>query len=208
MDDGDSMHPDPGSNREARAGGARRSRVAIATLCLAVHGCTVGSGGAVELSWALRPTSSGSNAKFADCTEQDRPDPRWSISRVRLHWQDGDTTCSHAWDCNDNHGATGFELPTGPANLWLTLECGMDPHPALCADDQAASPDSYIAPAIVQRNVIRGETVTLGAVQLVVSIESCPLSPCVCPQGVAQDHTIRNPGSVTGLARPLPVEAR
>jgi hypothetical protein len=191
MNDGDSMHPDPGSNRAGQGGSARWSRVAIATLCLAVHGCSVGSGGAVELSWALRPASSNSTSKFTDCIEQDTAAPRWNISRVRLHWQDGDTTCSHAWNCNDSHGATGFEIAAGTADLWLTLECGVDPHPALCADDQPASPDSYIAPAIVQRDVIRGETVTLGAVQLVVSIDTCPSPPCVCPQGVAQDHTTR-----------------
>src|ERR1700759_1301322 len=66
MSNGDSMHDDSGSNRECRVpvAVAWMIRVATATLCLGVHGCDTGKGGAVELSWSLRPASSELNKKF------------------------------------------------------------------------------------------------------------------------------------------------
>lgn len=120
-----------------------------------------------------------------------------AITRVRLHWQVGSATCSRWWSCGDNHGATRFEVPPGVASLTLTLECG-EATAGLgeCEDDQPADPATYIAPAIVQRDAIRGEVVTLGAVELVVS-DACPLGPCTCPIApptgaqLATDHTSR-----------------
>lgn len=159
-----------------------RIRVAIATLCLPVHACDLGSGGAVELSWSLRPASGALPAKFVGCEDAHNP-PLWAVTRIRLHWQVGGTTCSHAWSCGNNHGATGFEIPQGIANLWLTPECGPEQTAPPCDDDQPAASDTYIAPAIVQREVIRGETVTLGAVELVVSVAACPNPPCICAIG-------------------------
>src|SRR5579859_6520711 len=68
---GDSMHHDSGSNRGGDPPVAERIRpwrVAVVTLCLAVHGCDRGSGGAVELSWSLRPASSPlRNEPFVGC---------------------------------------------------------------------------------------------------------------------------------------------
>jgi hypothetical protein len=174
-------------------------------LCLPVHACDLGTGGAVELSWAFRPASgpgsgSGSNAKFVGCEARDNQNNLTrAITRVRLHWTvPGSTPCSRAWTCDANHGATRFEVPQGTANLTLTLECG-DPTPGLseCADDHPAGTDTYIAPAIVQRDSIRGEVITLGAVELVVSDAACPSEPCTCPIAaptsaqVATDHTSR-----------------
>lgn len=175
-------------------------------MCLPVHACDLGTGGAVELSWSLRPASgpgngSGGQKPFVDCDA--RRDPQntliRAISRVRLHWQVGSMTSSRAWSCADNHGATRFEVPRGIANLTLTLECG-DPTPGLPEDqdDQPADPSTYIAPAVVQRDSIRGEVVTLGAVELVISSAACPACPCTCPVDppptcpqVATDHTSR-----------------
>src|ERR1700759_4155702 len=57
----DSMHDASGSNREWAI------RVVAIALCLAVHGCDSVHGGAVELSWKLRPASSGQLEKFVDC---------------------------------------------------------------------------------------------------------------------------------------------
>lgn len=170
-------------------------------MCLPVHACDLGTGGAVELSWALRPASgpaggSGSNKPFVDCEARDSKNNLLrAITRVRLHWTvPGSTPCSRAWSCNDHHGATRFEVPPGTANLTLTLECGKatDGLPE-CMDDQPAEASTYIAPAIVQRDSIRGEVVTLGAVELVVSDAACPDQPCTCPMGaqVATDHTSR-----------------
>lgn len=182
------MHPVSGSNRAAKRAHRLRITFAIAALCLAVHACDLGSGGAVELSWSLRPASGSGSDKFVSCEGRDAQNNLVrAITRVRLHWQVGSATCSQWWNCDDNHGATRFEVPPSPppleANLWLTLECG-DPTPGLapCVDDQPADPTTYIAPAIVRRNVIRGETVTLGAVELVVSDAACPNEPCTCPR--------------------------
>ena len=102
--------------------------------------------------------------KFVDC-QADSTGAGWGpVALIRLHWQVGDARGSHAWSCGANHGATGFELAEGTANLSLTPECG---------DGETAASDTYIAPAIVQREVIRGETVSLGAVELVVSVTGC-----------------------------------
>lgn len=194
------MHPVSGSNRAASPARSLRIRIAIATLCLLVHACDLGSGGAVELSWSLRPASGAGSDKFVGCEARDSQNNLTrAIRRVRLHWQVGGMTCSKSFDCGANHGATRFDVPPGIADLTLTLECG-DPTPDLpeCVDDQPACPATYIAPAIVQRDAIRGETVTLGAVELVVSSAACPGEPCTCPvpapptcPQVATDHTSR-----------------
>lgn len=198
------MHPVSGSNRAARSAASLSIRIAIATLCLPVHACDLGTGGAVELSWALRPASgpgsgSGSAQPFVHCESSKDQVVVRAITRVRLHWMvPGSTPCSRAWSCDDNHGATRFEVPQGIANLTLTLECGdPTPGPSECADDHPADPSTYITPAIVQRDSIRGEVVTLGAVELVVSDAACPQQPCTCPfvpptsAQVATDHTSR-----------------
>jgi hypothetical protein len=190
------MHPISGSNRKARPAHSLRIRIAIATLCLPVHACDLGSGGAVELSWSLRPASSAMTAKFVGCEGRDSSGSLiWAITQIQLHWQVGSVTGSKAWSCDANHGATGFEIAPGPANLWVTPACGPAQTTPPSDDDVPAAPDTYIAPAIVQRDVIRGETVTLGAVELVVSVATCPQPPlCVCPPTGAQlatDHTER-----------------
>lgn len=175
-----------GSNRECRPAAAKRCStwVAIATLCLAVHGCDTVTGGAVELSWKLRPASSSLDQKFVDCDFLPSP-----ISKIQLHWivipndaNAADAQGQAAWNCQDNHGVTGFDLPEGTARLWVTPEC----------EDGPASPDTYIAPAIVERTVGLGDTVSLGAVELVVSVSYCgPMMPCICLSNLALDHTKR-----------------
>lgn len=177
MNHGDSMRDDSGSNHgcwPARPV-AWAIRVAIATLCLPVHGCDTVNGGAVELSWKLRPASSSLDKKFVDCnSEQPLAGP---VTGIRLHWRvdeqdcgvDG-SKCSEVWLCGYNHGVTGFDLPEGTADLWVTPECATGP----------ASANTYIAPALVQRRVIRGDTVSLGAVELVVSVSYCATQPCIC----------------------------
>jgi len=179
---GDSMRDESGSNRRCRTGHlvAWSTRVAIATLYLAVHGCDSVGGGAVELSWKLRPASSTLTDKFVDCaSEQPNTGP---VTQIRLHWRSGEGDAaqerSQAWLCQYNHGVTGFDLPEGTADLWVTPECGESPV-------VAASSDTYIAPAPVQRSVLRGGTVSLGAVELVVSVSYCKTTP-----------TDANPGAV------------
>jgi hypothetical protein len=165
-------------------------RVAAGTLCLLVHGCDTVHGGAVELSWKLRPASSSLADKFVDCDSGQAG--TGAVTAIRLNWQvnergGGATGGSQAWRCEYNHGVTGFDLPEGTADLWVTPEC----------IDGPALPETYVTPATVQRSVFRGDTVSLGAVELVVSVSYCrdalrgtgappdadvPTQPCICDQ--------------------------
>jgi len=173
------MRSASGSNRECRTSGSvvRLIRVAIATLCLPVHGCDTVAGGAVELSWKLRPASSSREEKFVDCDSSPYP-----VTQIRLHWQVENAADprgqegSQPWPCRFNHGVTGFDLADGVANLWITPECENGP----------AKPASYIAPAIVQRSVARGDTVSLGAMELVVAVTRCKPRPPQVPEGVTE----------------------
>jgi hypothetical protein len=175
------MHDASGSNCEWAI------RVFAATLCLAVHGCDSVHGGAVELSWKLRPASSGQLAKFVDC-DSGLPGTG-PVAQIRLHWQAADSDApgssgSQAWSCDDNQGVTRFDVPIGTANLWITPECNSD------SAGGVAALDTYITPAPVQRDVSLGDTVSLGAVELVVNVSNCefdtsvpasvPRQPCIC----------------------------
>jgi hypothetical protein len=152
---------------------AASTRMAFATvLCLSVHGCENVNGGAVELSWKLRPASSSLEDKFVDCDSgKDGTNP---VTGIRLDWevrvQAGVQTGTADWPCSDNHGTTGFDLPEGDALLRVTPLCAEGP----------ALPASYIAPGAEQRRVIVGDTVSLGAVELVVIVTSCDAQPCIC----------------------------
>lgn len=148
-------------------------RALVATaLCLAVHGgCAEVDGGAVELSWRLRPASSALPDKFVDCTSG--LEGTGPVTRIRLDWemQDGSGRASSAsWRCSDNVGVTGFDLPVGEALLWVTPVCG----------DGPASPETYTSPAPQRREVILGDTVSLGAVELVLQVSYCGQQPCIC----------------------------
>ena len=151
--------------------------MALATgLCLSVHGCENVNGGAVELSWKLRPASSALEEKFVGCAPKRNVEDRTGeVLGMRLDWevraQAGVHTGSDWWPCNHNHGVTGFDLPEGDAFLTVT---------PLCAEG-AANPVSYIAPAAEQRRVIVGDTISLGAVEIVVKVTDCDSAqPCTC----------------------------
>ena len=136
-------------------------------VCLAVNGCSSVDGGAVELSWKLRP-SSGSTDIFVDCDSAvvgTHP-----VTRIRLDWQVGNTTGIVSWSCTDYHGVTGFDLPSGTALLSVSPECASG----------AAATNTYTAPAAEQRMVIVGNTISLGAVELVVEVTRCDEQPCIC----------------------------
>ncbi len=150
-----------------------RMRAVLATvLCLAVHaGCVAVEGGAVELSWKLRPASSSLPDKFVSCTSGEVG--TGAVTEIQLDWQieDGSgRTGSQSWRCDDNHGVTGFDLPEGYALLLITPRCAEGP----------ASPAAYTAPAALQRTVIPGDTVSLGAVELVLQVSDCGQQPCIC----------------------------
>lgn len=137
-------------------------------VCLGVNACTEVHGGAVELSWKLRPAS-GSTDIFVDCDAIPNTQP---VTRIRLNWSvEGHGSGSQAWNCTDYHGVTGFDLPEGTALLSILPECaGGD-----------ASTRTYTAPAPEQRMVILGNVISLGAVELIVEDQGCDdVHPCIC----------------------------
>jgi len=134
---------------------------------MAVHGCADVNGGAVELSWKLRATS-GSSETFLSC-DIGLPDTG-NVEKIRLDWTVDGAPGSHEWPCSDDHGATGFELPEGVALLSVS---------PVCATHDAA-PETYTAPAPEQRNVIPGNTVSLGGVELLLEVSSCTTQACIC----------------------------
>lgn len=136
-------------------------------VCLGVNaGCTAVNGGAVELSWKLRPAS-GSTDIFVDCDQIPNTNP---VTRIRLDWQVDTTHGSQAWNCTDYHGVTGFDLPVGTALLSVSPEC----------ETGDATTNTYTAPAPEQRIVIVGNTISLGAVELIVEDTRCDVQPCIC----------------------------
>ena len=142
-------------------------RAVTLALCLAVHGCTDVHGGAVELSWKLR-AATGSTHTFLDCviglpgTGQ--------VTKIKLDWDVGGEVGGRDWPCDEDHGVTGFELPEGSALLRVS---------PVCANGDAV-PSTYTAPALEQRNVIVGNTISLGGVELLLEVSSCDQQPCIC----------------------------
>jgi len=142
---------------------------AVFVIALALAGCADVGGGAVELSWKLRPAASSLPNKFVECDSG--LDGTQPVTRIRLDWEvAGKRSGFASWRCDDNHGVTGFDLPEGPALLSITPECAEGP-----ADIRA-----YTAPAPEQRSVILGDTVSLGAVELVLQVSYCGQQPCIC----------------------------
>ena len=152
------MRHHDGSNRRLFA-------LALAFTC----GCDEVVGGAAELSWKLRPSSSALEDKFVECAAA-KPGTN-PIVAMRLVWQvvGGDSNFEE-WPCGDSHGVTGFALPPGPTLFSVVPICGSGD----------ADESSYIAPAPEQRNVILGDTVSLGAIELVVQVTDCDSTTCIC----------------------------
>ena len=151
---------------------ATRLAIAVACACTCALGCKGVDDGAVELSWRLRPASGprvNSTDPFVDC---DPKEPgTGEIAEIRLDWQVGSASGSSSWRCDDNTGVTGFDLPSGTALLSIVPVCTM------CE----ATIGTYIAPAPVQRDVIVGDTIILGALEIVVQVSECSVAhPCIC----------------------------
>ena len=134
---------------------------------LVASGCSSVDGGAVELSWKLRPAS-GASDLFVNCTSG-YPDTG-PVTRMRLDWQVGDVDGFATWSCDDQHGVTGFDLPPGTALLAVSPEC----------NSGAAATNTYTPPAPELRSVVVGETISLGAVEMIVQIDRCDEQPCIC----------------------------
>jgi hypothetical protein len=92
------------------------------------------------------------------------------VTRIRLDWQVEAQSGTSSWNCEDNQGVTGFDLPPGIASLTISPECA----------DKDALASTYIAPPPVQREAIAGQTITLGAMELVLQVDRCTDQPCIC----------------------------
>ena len=134
----------------------RTGVVLAALLSCVLHGCTNVTGGAVELSWDLE-TVTGSPVH--DCLH-DSASGTDRITTMRLWWQVNLTRDSHEFDCRDNHGVTGFDVPPGQALLWVEPQCA--PGTPVC-------PQDYIAPAPLERTITLGDVVELHAVEIEVN---------------------------------------
>ncbi|MGE0870314.1 MAG: hypothetical protein AB7P03_17240 [Kofleriaceae bacterium] len=160
----------------ARFAGSARL-LAVTTAWLVLLGCEPVDGGAVELSWKLRPAGA-SDERFLSCS----PAGTGRIERMRLDWVVGEVAGTDSWDCEDNAGVTGFDLPEGDALLSVVPMCAGGP----------AAPNTYTAPAPERRRVVTGDTVSMGAVELVLEVADCASQPCICtpfPLELAVDHT-------------------
>jgi hypothetical protein len=132
--------------------------------------CAQVDGGAVELSWTLRPASSSLTDKFVACNATIN-NVDFVVAEVRLDWMPvSGEPGSESWPCDNSQGVTKFDLPTGDTLLSVSPVCDSGP----------AAPDTYIAPAPERRTVIAGDTVSLGAVELVLQVSSCDQQPCIC----------------------------
>ena len=133
--------------------------------------CGTVDGGAVELSWRLRPEPGPivtNPSPFVACDPmQPQTNP---IGQIRLTWDVDGQADSTSFPCANGNGVTRFEVPAGEALLTVTPVCiGHD-----------ADPTTYVTPAAVQRTVKVGDTVSLGAVELLLRVSSCDLQPCIC----------------------------
>jgi hypothetical protein len=156
--------------RVVEAHRARRplGAVLLAIVCAgSIPSCTEVTGGAVELSWLLRPSNGDENA----CSEQSCCATAHVVD-MRLMWDVGGVMGSDFWPCEDNRAVTGFELPPGEATLWVVPECATGP----------AEADAYEAPAPVVRTLVDGEVASLNAVVVQVQLANCDSQACICPQ--------------------------
>jgi hypothetical protein len=156
---------------------ARIAIAATACACVVIAGAAcapTATGGAVELSWKLRPASGpllDNTGPFIDCNSgEPGANP---VKYIQLSWTDGDevSTPPPFWNCEDGHGVTGFDLPAGTALITIS---------PLCDGGSAANPATYQAPAPIERDVSVGDTISLDAVELVLQVSSCTAQPCIC----------------------------
>lgn len=153
----------------------------FAVVCLGVHGCANVTGGAVELSWKLKAASGAldnfvacdSSGRLYDSTGAHLPNTG-NITNIRLHWESDDVPSFVDFTCSANHGVTTFILPPGEAFLWVSPVC------EVTGDAEDHQPPAYTAPAPVQRSVTVGNTISLGAVELILQVSECNDQHCIC----------------------------
>lgn len=139
---------------------------------LLLSGCVDVQGGAVELSWSLR-TYEG--ASLAPCSRAD-------IDRVRICWdslEDGGRPAARcqpsqyrSFPCDEQSGVTRFEVPPGPASLFIE---------PVCLDGLPAPIGTYEVPPAIVRTIVDGEVATLSSLLMVVTDnQTCTGPGCTC----------------------------
>jgi hypothetical protein len=144
-----------------------------ACVAIALVGCAPVDRGAVELSWRLRPAAGprmhDPTNPFVGCAPGEPG--TGTIAKIRLDWSVGNTTGASEFPCDASTGITGFDLPPGNALISVAPVC------VACE----AAPGTYVAPPPVQRDVIVGDSIILGAVEIIVEVSSCGTGhPCIC----------------------------
>jgi hypothetical protein len=138
-------------------------RVVAATLLwMSVHACTDVNGGAIELSWKLRP-SNGLPCGSESCCDESR------VQQIALHWDVVDgagatVSGGESWSCSENRAVTRFEVPSGEATLWVVPVCGGGDAP----------PERFEAPAPLVRTVTDGAVMSLPAFVIEYEADICP----------------------------------
>lgn len=122
----------------------------------------------MELSWKLR-AATGTSRTFLDCAIDLAGTGQ--VRQIRLDWDVDGEKGFRQWSCDDDHGATAFDLPEGQALLSVS---------PVCENDRIASVATYTAPAPEQRTVIAGNTINLGGVELLLEVASCDKQECIC----------------------------
>jgi hypothetical protein len=149
-------------------------------------GCKSVNGGAVDLSWRLKPQAGFSESSqisdsFVDCNQQGKLSDSMGnpilgtgvvqLTAIRLYWQVGDlsgqldaSTPYEDFQCSTENGVTSFEIPPGNALLYVAPVCD--------SGSGSAEADSctYTAPAPVERTMVAGQTVQLGALEIVLDV--------------------------------------
>jgi hypothetical protein len=155
----------------------------VAMMWSCAVGCTSASGGAVDLSWRLKPAPGFSEESmvgntFVDCDNNGNLTDSMGnsikgvgqLTAIRLYWQVGDQLGppdemdTQDFPCSTENGVTKFEIPVGNALLYVAPLCGSG------SSMTEASSCAYTAPAAVERTMVAGQTVELGALEIVVDV--------------------------------------
>jgi hypothetical protein len=181
---------------------------ACAATCASAGACTNATGGAVDLNWRLKPAAGfaelGMVDNFIDCggsgalTVSDSGGRSVAIAgvpiagaggtmptmpripNIRLYWQTSDVLTppevvrSKDFKCSTENGVTNFEVPPGDALLYVAPICEDE------AGQFEAGACTYTAPAPVVRTMVAGQTVELGALEIILNVGTgtAPYNSC------------------------------
>lgn len=151
------------TRRRDRVTGGRKlaGRITFVMLLAGLFGsnlkCVAIDGGASELTWSLRTFAGDPVDSCADS----------KISHIRLCWNAVDAGVRGCrpgqfrdFNCDDQTGATRFEIPPGDTRLFVE---------PICEDGLAPAVGTYQTPEDIVRNVKAGEVVTLDSLLIVVT---------------------------------------